>query len=174
MNVKKIFLALYFVFDFLMSLFPIAFFAWRAFEKRMARLAAGNWSVMFVLALYLLLTSVVGIVLSKKKNLDDENLTVSKNWLLPIYIVNVFGAFFLVFPFCFAFDYLFKKQFDVFAVGFSILVCEFLLLRGQVKWQRAVLCEKSLPRVLKYFVCLSNPLRVGATMLFLFALILPI
>ena len=135
---KKIFLTLYFVFDFLMSLFPIAFFVW---------LAAGNWSIMYLLALYLLLTSVVGIVLSKKKNLDDENLTVSKNWLLPIYIVNVIGAFFLMFPFCIAFDCLFKKQFDFFAVGFSILVCEILLLRGQVKWQRAVLCEKSLPRV---------------------------
>ena len=145
MNVKKIFLALYFVFDFLMSLFPIAFFAWRTFEKRIARLAAGNWSIMYFLVLYLLLTSVIGIVLSKKKNLDDENLTVSKNWLLPIYIVNVIGAFFLMFPFCIAFDCLSKKQFDVFAVG-----------------------------VLKYFVCLSNPLRVGATMLFLFALILPI
>lgn len=135
---KKIFLTLYFVFDFLMSLFPIAFFAW---------LAAGNWSIMYFLALYLLLTSVVGIVLSKKKNLDDENLSISKNWLLPIYIVNVIGAFFLMFPFCIAFDCLSKKQFDFFAVGFSILVCEILLLRGQVKWQRAVLCNKSLPRV---------------------------
>ena len=115
---KKIFLTLYFVFDFLMSLFPIAFFAWRTFEKRIARLAAGNWSIMYFLALYLLLTSVVGIVLSKKKNLDDENLSISKNWLLPIYIVNVIGAFFLMFPFCIALDYLFKKQFDVFAVGF--------------------------------------------------------
>lgn len=86
MNVKKIFLVLYFVFDFLMSLFPIAFFVWRTFEKRIARLAAGNWSIMYFLALYLLLTSVVGIVLSK-------------NWLLPIYIVNVIGAFFLMFPF---------------------------------------------------------------------------
>lgn len=171
---KKIFLTLYFVFDFLMSLFPIAFFLYRAWDNRNTFLAAGNWSIMYFLALYLLLTSVVGIVLSKKKNLDDENLTVSKNWLLPIYIVNVIGAFFLMFPFCTAFDCLFQKQFDVFAVGFSILVCEILLLRGQVKWQRAVLCEKSLPRVLKYFVCLSNPLRVGATMLFLFALILPI
>ena len=53
-NMKKIFLTLYFVFDFLMSLFPIAFFAW---------LAAGNWSIMYFLALYLLLTSVAGIVL---------------------------------------------------------------------------------------------------------------
>lgn len=51
MNVKKIFLVLYFVFDFLMSLFPIAFFAWRAFEKRIARLAAGNWSIMYFLVL---------------------------------------------------------------------------------------------------------------------------
>ena len=115
-----------------------------------------------------------GLCFQKKKNLDDENLTVSKNWLLPIYIVNVIGAFFLMFPFCIALDYLSQKQFDVFAVGFSILVCEILLLRGQVKWERAVLCEKSLPRFLKYFVCLSNPLRVGATMLFLSALILPI
>ncbi len=64
---KKIFLTLYFVFDFLMSLFPIAFFVWRAFEKRTARLVAGNWSIMYFLALYLLLTSVVGIVLSKKE-----------------------------------------------------------------------------------------------------------
>lgn len=96
---KKIFLALYFVFDFLMSLFPIAFFLYRAWDNRNTFLAAGNWSIMYFLALYLLLTSVVGIVLSKKKNLDDENLTVSKNWLLPIYIVNVIGAFFLMFPF---------------------------------------------------------------------------
>lgn len=136
MNVKKIFLALYFVFDFLMSLFPIAFFLYCAWDNRNTFLAAGNWSIMYFLALYLLLTSVVGIVLSKKKNLDDENLTVSKNWLLPIYIVNVIGAFFLIFPFCIAFDCLFKKQFDFFAVGFSILVCEILLLRGQVKWQQ--------------------------------------
>lgn len=144
---KKIFLTLYFVFDFLMSLFPIAFFLYRAWDNRNTFLAAGNWSIMYFLALYLLLSSVAVIVLSKKKNLDDENLTVSKNWLLPIYIVNVIGAFFLMFPFCIAFDYLSKKQFDVFAVGFSILVCEILLLRGQVKWQRAVLCNKSLPRV---------------------------
>lgn len=144
---KKIFLTLYFVFDFLMPLFPIAFFLYRAWDNRNTFLVAGNWSIMYFLALYLLLTSVVGIVLSKKKNLDDEKLTVSKNWLLPIYIVNVIGAFFLMFPFCIAFYCLSKKQFDFFAVGFSILVCEILLLRGQVKWQRAVLCNKSLPRV---------------------------
>ncbi len=113
-------------------------------------------------------------MLSKKKNLDDENLTVSKNWLLPIYIVNVLGAFCLMFPFAVAGDFLFKKQFDVFAIAGLILVCEFLILRGQVKWERAVLCQKTLPRLLKYFVCIANPLRTGATMLFLIALILPI
>lgn len=171
----KIFLAFYFAFDFCVSVLPIAFFAWRAWDNRNSYLVAGgDWSVMFFLAGYLLVTSVAGIVLSKKKNLDDENLTVSKNWLLPIYIVNFLGAFCLMFPFAVAGDFLFKKQFDVFAIAGLILVCEFLILRGQVKWERAVLCQKTLPRLLKYFVCIANPLRTGATMLFLIALILPI
>ena len=123
--------------------------------------------------LYLSINSLAGIVLSKKRHLEDKEFEISNNWFLMIYIVNVISIFCTFMPFCQSLEALKHKNFDYFIAASAIFFCIIILIAGQVKWQRMIL-DFALPCPLKRCICITNPVRVCLIILYLQAITIPV
>lgn len=166
MSVKLFIKKNYWIFDNLVSLFcliciPLCF--------------TGTMSAPFLisflafLALYFFTISVIGMKFSTRKTAEsDSERNISKNWLLPIYLVNVLVCVELFFPVCQIFYGIEQKRFAFLALGLTTIFLVIFNVTGQPKFLRMVVNDFSIPRVFRIFSCVAGALRTG---LFLHCLI---
>lgn len=121
---------------------------------------------------YISINSVVGIIWTKK-NKELTELSISNNWLLPMYIVNVLSIFCLLFPLGQIFHFLSVKDYFTFIFCFSISLIIILTILGQVKWQKMIILNQNFKQSIKYYICISNPIKCFFILLILQAYTLP-
>jgi len=125
-----------------------------------------------IVGAYISINSIVGIIWAKK-NKELTDFFISNNWLLPIYIVNVLSVFCLLLPLGLLFHSLASKDYIIFIFCFYISLVIILTILGQVKWQKMVISNQNLKQFIKYYICISNPIKCFFIILILQAHILP-
>ena len=166
---KKVLFNIYIFLDFIILLSSVIFFLFFLYS-----FISYNLELIFFISagVYISINSVVGIIWTKK-NKELTELSISNNWLLPIYIVNVLSVFCLLLPLGLLFHSLASKDYIIFIFCFYISLVIILTILGQVKWQKMVISNQNLKQFIKYYICISNPIKCFFIILILQAHILP-
>ena len=166
---KKVLFNIYIFLDFIILLSSVIFFLFFLYS-----FISYNLELIFFISagVYISINSVVGIIWTKN-NKELTELSISNNWLLPMYIVNVLSIFCLFFPLGQIFHFLSVKDYFTFIFCFSISLIIILTILGQVKWQKMIILNQNLKQSIKYYICISNPIKCFFILLILQAYTLP-
>jgi len=102
------------------------------------------------------------MISDKKHKSELEELSVSKNWLIPMYLENIFLIFALVATIMFTVDSFVRFSNDIISCLLFLLssIIILILILGQIAWERTVI-RSSVAKPIKYYACLANPLRIA-------------
>ena len=156
---NRIFLTFYWIFDICVSLAPIALcYCFRHSVQIFVILL----NYIFCTSIYLAINSIVGMISDKKHKSELKELSVSKNWLIPMYLENIFLIFALVATIMFTVDSFVRFSNDIISCLLFLLssIIILILILGQIAWERAVI-RSSVAKPIKYYACLANPLRIA-------------
>jgi len=169
-KMKKVLFKIYIFLDFFILLSSIILFL-----LFLSSFITYNLELIFciIVGAYISINSIIGIIWAKK-NKELTDFFISNNWLLPIYIVNVLSVFCLLLPLGSLFHSLAAKDYIIFIFCFYISLVIILTILGQVKWQKMVISNQNLKQFIKYYICISNPIKCFFIILILQAHILPI
>ena len=158
MRVEKILLPIYWIFDICVSLAPIVLFYC---FRHSVQIYVILLNYIFGAAFYLSVNSLVGMKCDKKHKNQLEELPVSKNWLLPMYLVNALELFPLIMTILFTVDAFIRFPDDLLSnlLFLLSLIIILILMMGQVAWERTVI-RSSVIKPVKYYACIVNPLRI--------------
>ena len=156
---KNILLSLYWIFDICVSLAPIVLFYC---FRHSVQIYVILLNYIFGAAVYLAVNSLVGMKCEKKHKNALEELPISKNWLLPMYLVNALAVFPLIMTILFTVDSFVRFPNDLLSNLLFLLavIIILILIIGQVAWERTVI-RSPVIKPIKYYACIVNPLRIA-------------
>ena len=159
MRVEKILLSIYWIFDICVSLAPIVLFY---YFRHSVQVYVILLNYIFGAAFYLAVNSLVGMKCDKKHKNQLEELSVSKNWLLPMYLVNALAVFPLIMTILFTVDAFIRFPDNLLSnlLFFLVSIIILILMMGQVAWERTVI-RSLVIKPIKYYACIVNPLRIA-------------
>ncbi|WP_027728340.1 hypothetical protein [Treponema sp. C6A8] len=155
----KFLLTFYWIFDLCLSLAPIVLFYC---FRHSVNLYVILINYIFASSIYLAINSLVGMICDKKHKNQLEELPISKNWLLPMYLENIFLFFALIVTIGFTVDSFVRFSNDIISCLLFLLssIIILILVFGQLAWERTVI-RSPVIKLIKYYACLANPLRIA-------------
>ncbi len=170
---KKVLSRIYIIFDYIIFLSTLLYSILLFTNFGFSDFLFDNALVFYILiGLYISFTSIAGIIRAKK--IDKQfNSQLPATCFLPMYIVNILSIFCLIFPVKQTLFFLSEKKYKTSALCFLISLIIILLISGQVKWQKMILINQQHSRFIKYYLCVTNPIKCCLVILFLQAYTLP-
>lgn len=156
--VRKIMTAFYWIFDICITIAPFALlFLFRNDVRKFVVL--GNY-ISFA-AVYLAINAVAGKIIDKRMERAGKKMMLSKNWLIPMYVENTVSMGPLMMTMLFTVDALVRFSADISLCAYMLgsTIIQWSMIFGQVAWERCAI-RSSVPDIVKYYACISNPLRI--------------